>query len=43
LRRQAQWLNKYPNHKVVDLRGNVNENARKRLSGVVLRQQDWKE
>ena len=24
LRRQAQWLNKYPNHKVVDLRGNVN-------------------
>ena len=24
LRRQAIWLNKYPNHKVVDLRGNVN-------------------
>ena len=24
LRRQAQWLHKYPNHKVVDLRGNVN-------------------
>ncbi len=24
LRRQAMWLNKYPNHKVVDLRGNVN-------------------
>ncbi|WP_420401564.1 hydroxymethylbilane synthase [Flagellimonas sp.] len=24
LRRKAQWLNKYPNHKVVDLRGNVN-------------------
>jgi len=24
LRRRAQWLNKYPNHKVVDLRGNVN-------------------
>jgi hydroxymethylbilane synthase len=24
LRRQAQWLNKYPTHKVVDLRGNVN-------------------
>jgi hydroxymethylbilane synthase len=22
LRRQAQWLNKYPTHKVVDLRGN---------------------
>src|SRR5690606_5445924 len=24
LRRQAQWLHKYPNHQVVDLRGNVN-------------------
>nr|WP_297786508.1 hydroxymethylbilane synthase [uncultured Allomuricauda sp.] len=24
LRRKAQWLNKYPKHKVVDLRGNVN-------------------
>ncbi|NNG10141.1 MAG: hydroxymethylbilane synthase, partial [Arenibacter sp.] len=24
LRRQAQWLHKYPDHKVVDLRGNVN-------------------
>ena len=24
LRRKAQWLNKYPNHKVVGLRGNVN-------------------
>lgn len=24
LRRQAQWLHKYPNHKVIDLRGNVN-------------------
>jgi hydroxymethylbilane synthase len=24
LRRQAQWLNKYPTHKVVGLRGNVN-------------------
>ncbi|TMU54935.1 hydroxymethylbilane synthase [Flagellimonas algicola] len=24
LRRKAQWLNKYPNHNVVDLRGNVN-------------------
>jgi hydroxymethylbilane synthase len=23
LRRQAQWLNKYPNHKVVDLRVNT--------------------
>jgi hydroxymethylbilane synthase len=33
LRRQAQWLNKYPNHKVVDLRGNVNENASKATDG----------
>ncbi|MDH3381219.1 MAG: hydroxymethylbilane synthase, partial [Flavobacteriaceae bacterium] len=24
LRRKAQWLNKYPNHLVEDLRGNVN-------------------
>ena len=24
LRRKAQWLNKYPSHNVVDLRGNVN-------------------
>ena len=24
LRRKAQWLNRYPSHKVVDLRGNVN-------------------
>lgn len=24
LRRKAQWLSKYPNHSVVDLRGNVN-------------------
>ena len=24
LRRKAQWLNKYPHHQVVDLRGNVN-------------------
>lgn len=29
LRRQAQWLHKYPNHKVVDLRGNVNLRMRK--------------
>lgn len=29
LRRQAQWLNKYPNHKVVDLRGNVNSRIKK--------------
>jgi hydroxymethylbilane synthase len=29
LRRQAQWLHKYPNHKVVDLRGNVNSRMKK--------------
>ncbi|NBL65437.1 hydroxymethylbilane synthase [Flavobacterium sp. NST-5] len=29
LRRQAQWLNKYPNHNVVDLRGNVNTRLQK--------------
>ena len=29
LRRQAQWLNKYPNHTVVDLRGNVNTRMQK--------------
>lgn len=35
LRRQAQWLNKYPNHKVVDLRGNVNTRMQK------LKDSDW--
>lgn len=35
LRRQAQWLNKYPNHKVVDLRGNVNLRMQK------LSNSDW--
>ena len=39
LRRQAQWLNKYPNHTVVDLRGNVNTRMQKLtdsdLSGAV--------
>ncbi|WP_418264403.1 hydroxymethylbilane synthase [Flavobacterium faecale] len=35
LRRQAQWLNKYPNHKVVDLRGNVNLRMQK------LANNDW--
>lgn len=29
LRRKAQWLNKYPDHKVVDLRGNVNTRLQK--------------
>jgi hydroxymethylbilane synthase len=35
LRRQAQWLNRYPTHKVVDLRGNVNSRMRK------LDESDW--
>lgn len=35
LRRQAQWLNKYPNHTVVDLRGNVNTRMQK------LNDNDW--
>lgn len=29
LRRQAQWLNRYPNHHVVDLRGNINTRMQK--------------
>lgn len=29
LRRQAQWLHRYPNHTVVDLRGNVNSRLHK--------------
>ena len=35
LRRQAQWWNKYPNHTVVDLRGNVNTRMQK------LSESDW--
>jgi hydroxymethylbilane synthase len=35
LRRQAQWLYKYPNHTVVDLRGNVNTRMQK------LNESDW--
>jgi hydroxymethylbilane synthase len=35
LRRQAQWLNKYPNHNVLDLRGNVNTRMQK------LQDNDW--
>ena len=35
LRRQSQWLNKYPNHTVVDLRGNVNTRMQK------LNESDW--
>jgi len=29
LRRKAQWLNKYPNHQIHNLRGNVNTRLRK--------------
>jgi hydroxymethylbilane synthase len=35
LRRQAQWWHKYPNHQVVDLRGNVNTRMQK------LDESDW--
>lgn len=35
LRRQAQWLNRYPHHNVVDLRGNVNTRLQK------LSDNDW--
>ena len=35
LRRQAMWWNKYPNHEVVDLRGNVNTRMQK------LQDNDW--
>lgn len=35
LRRQAQWLSRYPHHKVVDLRGNVNTRLQK------LNDNDW--
>jgi len=35
LRRQAQWLNRFPNHKVEDLRGNVNTRLQK------LEDNDW--
>ncbi|MCF4100526.1 hydroxymethylbilane synthase [Gillisia sp. M10.2A] len=35
LRRKAQWLNKYPHHAVVDLRGNVNTRMKK------LEESDW--
>jgi hydroxymethylbilane synthase len=35
LRRQAQWWNRYPNHTVVDLRGNVNTRMQK------LQDSDW--
>lgn len=35
LRRRAQWLNRHPNHTVVDLRGNVNTRLQK------LKDSDW--
>ena len=35
LRRTAQWLHRYPTHKVVDLRGNVNTRLQK------LKDSDW--
>lgn len=35
LRRQAQWLNRYPHHNVTDLRGNVNTRLQK------LRDNNW--
>lgn len=35
LRRQAQWLHRYPNHTVVDIRGNVNTRMQK------LADSDW--
>lgn len=35
LRRKAQWLHKYPEHEVVDLRGNVNTRMKK------LKESDW--
>lgn len=36
VRRIAQWLNRYPNHKVENLRGNVNTRLRK------VQENDWK-
>ena len=35
LRRKSQWLNRYPEHEVVDLRGNVNTRMQK------LEENDW--
>jgi len=35
LRRQAQWLNRYPHHTVTDIRGNVNTRLKK------LAESDW--
>ncbi|MBZ5858587.1 hydroxymethylbilane synthase [Flavihumibacter profundi] len=35
IRRKAQWLNRYPNHTITNLRGNVNTRLRK------LSEEDW--
>lgn len=35
IRRQAQWLNRYPNHIIANLRGNVNTRLRK------VKENDW--
>ncbi|GEO09802.1 hydroxymethylbilane synthase [Segetibacter aerophilus] len=35
IRRKAQWLNRYPNHKIENLRGNVNTRLRK------VEESDW--
>ena len=35
IRRKAQWLHKYPNHQILNLRGNVNTRLRK------LSEEDW--
>ncbi len=35
LRRKAQWLNRHPNHQVINLRGNVNTRMKK------LKENDW--
>jgi len=35
LRRKAQWLHRFPHHKITDLRGNVNTRMRK------LKENDW--
>ena len=34
LRRQAQWLNRYPHHSITDIRGNVNTRLRKLAESV---------
>ena len=36
IRRKSQWLNRYPNHRIENIRGNVNTRLKKIL------EQDWK-